>query len=141
MAGAALLLLLIPPGVFLASGLGAGMGMHGVFDALVDQYAAERTNLAVISVLGAAPLLLLLLALGIRRLVRKSWDDTAIYAVGGALPVLAVSLIVNLQYWPKYLPERTFLGFPHGLEFIIGPGVFAPIGMVIGVAVVWIARR
>jgi hypothetical protein len=48
---------------------------------------------------------------------------------------------VNVEYWTAFLPNRTFLGLPHGLEFIIGRGVFAPIGMLAGLAVVAVVRR
>ena len=54
---------------------------------------------------------------------------------------LLVSLYVNLEYWPTFLPDRQYAGFPHGLEFIIGPGVFAPIGLVIALLVTWLTVR
>ncbi|NNE09207.1 MAG: hypothetical protein HKN20_11655, partial [Gemmatimonadetes bacterium] len=47
----------------------------------------------------------------------------------------------NFDFWPAFLPSRVYPGFPHGLEFIIGPGVFAPIGMLLGVLTVWVSQR
>ena len=134
-------LLLLPALLFLASALYRGMGIAGGFGALIDQYAADRTNLTVITLLGLVPLLLIMLLLGIRRVIRKTWQGSAVYAVGGVIPVVAVMAFVHLQYWPSYLPNRQFLGFPHGLEFVIGPLVFAPIGVVIGCVVARLTAR
>jgi hypothetical protein len=76
-----------------------------------------------------------------RRRLRPSAEGPPLYAIGGALPILAVAVFVNVEYWTAFLPNRTFLGLPHGLEFIIGRGVFAPIGMLAGLAVVAVVRR
>lgn len=54
---------------------------------------------------------------------------------------LLVCLFVNLEFWPKFLPARQFLGFPHGLEFVIGPLFFAPIGVGVGCFAAWLIRR
>ncbi len=134
-------LLLTPSFVFVAVALIEGLGPGETFAALAEQFTSDRINLAVISLLGAAPVLLILFSLWIRRLLRKTWDGSDTYALGGALPVIAVALFINLEYWPTYLPERQFLGFPHGLEFIIGPGLFAPVAMLIGFCVAWFIRR
>ncbi len=137
----ALLLLAIPPLVFLSVALSSGMSLSETSGALVAQYTAARVNLAVCTALGLAPLLLLAGLLWIRRRRRPSASGPPLYAIGGALPIVGVAIFVNFEYWTAYLPNRTFLGFPHGLEFIIGPGVFAPIGMLAGVVVVAVLRR
>ena len=137
----ALLVLAIPPLVFIVVALTSAMTPVETADALATQYVAPRVNLAVCSGLGLAPLLLLALLLWIRRRRRPAEEGPPLYAIGGALPILAVTIFVNVEYWTAFLPNRTFLGFPHGLEFIIGPAIFAPIGMLAGLAVIAVVRR
>jgi len=137
----ALLLLAIPPLVFVLVALTSGMSPADTAGALVAQYVAPRINLAVCSGLGLLPLLLLAVVLWVRRRRRPSTEGPPVYAIGGVLPILAVAVFVNAEYWTAFLPNRTFLGFPHGLEFIIGPGIFAPVGMLAGLAVVAVMRR
>jgi hypothetical protein len=139
--GSALLVLAIPPLVFILVALTSGMTAADTVGALLAQYVAPRVNLAVCSGLGLVPLLLLALLLWIGRRRRPGAEGTRLYAIGGALPILAVTVFVNVEYWTAFLPNRRFLGFPHGLEFIIGPGIFAPIGMLAGLAVVAVVRR
>lgn len=141
LAASAVALVIVPALVFIASGLCQGMDMQSTTAAIGDQYRADKNNLFVISVLGLLPLLLVGLLLFVRKLVRKSWSGSAAYAFAGAVPVLLVAIFVNLEFWPKYLPARQFLGFPHGLEFIIGPFVFAPIGILLGFLFVWAVRK
>jgi hypothetical protein len=64
-----------------------------------------------------------------------------LYALGGAVPIMLVTAFVNYEFWPRYVPSRAFLGFPHGLEFVIGPLFFAPVGVLIWLIVVWILLR
>ena len=137
----AVMLLIIPCLVFVSAGLCRGMDLATILSALQDQYRADKNNLFVVSLLGLLPLLLIVFSLGVRKLVRKTWEGSSAYAWGGAIPVLGVALFVNLEFWPRYLPARQFLGFPHGLEFVIGPFVFAPIGVVLGFVFVWFLRR
>jgi hypothetical protein len=137
----ALLLLAIPPLVFVLVALTSGMSPADTAGALAAQYAASSVNLTVSSGLGLVPLLLLTVVLWIRRRLRAPTEGPPLYAIGGALPILAVAIFVNLEYWTAFLPNRKFLGFPHGLEFVIGPGVFAPIGMLAGLAIVAVLRR
>lgn len=136
-----LLLLALPPFIFVTVAMSSGMTAGDTVQALAAQYAAARVNLAVCSGLGLVPLLLLAVVLWIRRRRRPPADGPPLYAIGGALPILAVAAFVNIEYWTAYLPDRVFLGFPHGLEFIIGPGLFAPIGMLAGLGVVAAVRR
>lgn len=140
-AAASAVLIVLPPLLFMAAALFRGMGFEGGTTALAEQYAAERSNLVVITLLGLVPVLLIILLLGIRRAIRKTWDGSGTYALAGALPVVAVTIFVHLEYWPSYLPARQFLGFPHGLEFVIGPLIFAPVGVLLGFVVAWFLRK
>lgn len=135
------LLVVIPAVIFLASALYHGMGVAASISALADQYTVSRTNLVAITLLGLLPVLVVGLLLGARRLLTKTWQRSEAYALGGVIPILAVTVFVHLEYWPSYLPSRQFMGFPHGLEFVIGPLVFAPIGVTAGFVVVWLLGK
>lgn len=136
-----LLLFLAPPAVFLAVALGSGMSPAASGAALLDQYLAQRPNLLLTSALELLPLVLLVLILWFRRRRLGVDQSSPDYALGGAMPILAVAIWVNFEYWSAWLPARTFLGFPHGLEFVIGPLIFAPVGLLLGLSLVWLARR
>lgn len=140
--GAAVALVATPPLVFGWVGLAEGMGVAGTFGAVIEQYGARRLNLLMVAVLSFLPLLLLaLLVFLIRRFtpVAASRRDLAL---GGSVAIVAVMLWVNFEFWPAFLPERSAPGFPHGLEFVIGPLYFAPVAMVVGmVAAGFLARR
>ena len=135
------LVLIIPPLVFLIVGLHSGMAPGDAVSALGAQYAAKRVNMAVISALNLFPLLLLAGFLGLRRALGRDAGKASLYALTGAVPVLAVTAFVNFEYWPTFLPARTYAGFPHGLELILGPGAFAPAGLMLTLLVVWLATR
>jgi len=137
LAGSAILVALLPTVIFVGSALYRGMGVPGTVAALGDQYAADRLNLFVVSALGLTPLLLTALLIFVRYLMGKSSQGSVVYTWAGIIPVALVTLFVNLEYWPTYLPARQFLGFPHGLEFVIGPFVFAPIGVLVGFLIAW----
>jgi hypothetical protein len=134
-------LLLIPSVIFVSAGVSEGMSLSQTFAALVEQFSADRNNLGTISALGLLPWALLALFLGIVRRVTRSSAGLTAYAVGGAIPIIVVIAFVNLEFWPAFLPARVFLGFPHGLEFVIGPLFFAPVGIGVGFLAVWISRR
>jgi hypothetical protein len=137
----AVALVVLPPLLFLGSALYHGMGLADGASALLEQYSAERTNLLVITLLGLLPLLLVTLLLGIRRMLFKTWDGAGLYALCSSLPIVLVTVFVHLEYWPSWLPARQFLGFPHGLEFVIGPFVFAPVGVLLGFVTAWLIAR
>lgn len=132
---------LAPFAVFAATGLLSGMGVGGTIEALVEQTRADRQNPLVTGVLGLFPLLLLLAILWVcRRFDREGrWLGTAGWAALGA--ILLILVWVNAEFWSSFLPERAFLGFPHGLELVIGPLFFAPIAAtVVGVVVALVLR-
>lgn len=129
------------PLTFLLTALASGMGIGETLDALVDQFTAKRVNLLVVSVVALAPMLLLALILWIGRRFGKFENSVGMMALGGSFAILLVTIFVNLQYWPKFLPARAFLGWPHGIEFLLGPVFVAPIAMLIGMVVGAIAAR
>lgn len=137
----AIVVLLIPPLVFLIVALHSGMSPGESANALAAQYSSSQLNLAVCSALALAPLLPLALFLWIRRRRWKTNSGSPDYALAGALPVLAVAAWANFEFWSAYLPERVYPGFPHGLELVIGPVFFAPVGMLLGLGLVALARR
>jgi len=128
----AIVLVLVTPLVFMAVGMTAGWSFAEAISALGTQVEPYDPNIFLVSLIGLLPLILLALVIWISFLISKRTMRTAAYVLGGAIPIVAVMLFVNLEYWPAYLPDRTFLGFPHGLEFVIGPLVFAPIAALVG---------
>ncbi|MDY7095679.1 MAG: hypothetical protein SX243_22110 [Acidobacteriota bacterium] len=133
--------LLIPPAVFLAVALGEGMGLGGAGAALVAQYTASQLNLLVCGALGLVPVLLVLLILWVHRKVAPGSLARPALALGGLLPILLILVWANWDYWPRFLPSRTYPGFPHGLGLVIAPFFFAPIGGVVGMVVGWLVTR
>jgi len=134
-------LLIIPPVVFAAVALHSGMSIGDALAALTEQYQASRLNLLVTSLVGLFPMLLLLVFLGVRRLLKKPPQANVMYAIAGVLPPVLVTVFIHFEFWPTFLPGRTYPGFPHGLEFIIGPAVFAPVGMLIALVFAWLFVR
>lgn len=137
----ALAALAIPPTVFLWAALSAGLGIGESVSALAAQYTAPRQNLLVCGAVGLFPLALLAVALWIIRRWAPASKIRPVLALGGLVPLLAVLVWVNLDFWPHFLPSRTYPGFPHGLGFIIGPAFFAPPAMLIGMLLAWLASR
>lgn len=126
---------------FLMAGLAAGMGPDAV-TALVEQASERRLNPLIAGVLGLAPVLLLLLLLGVvpRFTPRAGWRPAVAWA--GLAPVALLELWAHWEVWTTYLPSRTMPGFPHGLELVIVPVFFAPIGALVGVGLsLALARR
>jgi len=141
MLGTLVLLLVIPTATFIAVALSSGLSMSDTLNALATRFSAKRVNIAMSTALGLFPWLLLLAFLGIRRLLKLPPSKSTTYAAVGSVPAILIALFVNLEYWPTFLPQQTYAGFPHGLEFVIGPGVFAPIGLLIAIIMAWLATR
>ncbi len=137
----ALAALSIPPAVFLWAAYGAGLTTGETMSALAAQYVAPRQNLLVCGALGLFPLALLAGVLWLLRRLAPSSKIRPALALGGLVPVLVVLVWVNVDFWPLFLPSRTYPGFPHGLGFIIGPGFFAPVAMAIGMLASWLVSR
>lgn len=132
---AILIALLIPPMVFFVVALFAGMGMADATQSLLDQYKSDRQNLAFLGAIGILPILLLALVVWIVGKLKRARVGQQQLAIGGAAGILAVLVWVNFEYWPTFLPNKIYAGFPHGLEFVIGPLIFAPIAMVVGMLI------
>ena len=133
--------LITPPAVFVSAALSSGLTPGQTLAALAAQVVAPRHNLLVTAAIGLFPLALLAATLWAhRRLAPRNLDRQAL-ALAGLLPILAVGVWTHQDFWPLFLPARTYPGFPHGLGFIIGPMIFAPAGMAIAMLTVWLSRR
>jgi hypothetical protein len=117
---------------FFLGGLMSGSGVETV-SAFLEQAGERRLNPLIAGVLGLAPviLLLLILAVGVRFTPRAGWGPAA--AWGGLVPIAVLELWAHLEVWSTYFPSRSMPGFPHGLELVIVPIFFAPVGVVFGV--------
>jgi len=136
-----LLPLLIPPLVFSICAIAAGLSPDETLSATLEQFKAERQNLLICGAIGLFPVLLLLGALWIYRRAGGSAQTRLAMARVGLITIILVLIWVNFQFWPLFLPSRTYPGFPHGLELIIGPIFFAPAAMLAGMVVVWLFYR
>ena len=123
------------PVLFVMVALGSDMGVGATMDALFEQYAADRVNLLVISLTSLAPMVLLVLIVWIGRRFGKFKTSAGAVALGGSIAILLVTVFVNMEYWPKFLPARAFLGWPHGIEFLLGPAIAAPVAMLFGMLI------
>jgi hypothetical protein len=130
----------VPSAVFVLVAVAKGMSLPEASGALVEQFTAERHNLRGVSLLSLLPCVLLAVLVGVRWRFTRT-ERRPLYAVSGAVPILLVTAFVNYEFWSRYLPSRAFLGFPHGMELVIGPLFFAPIGVVIALAVAWSVLR
>lgn len=134
-------LLLIPPVVFSVVGLAKGMGLAGTAGAVVAQYGVRRLNLFSVAILSLLPVLLLALLVWILGRFTSMRASRRSLAVGGGAAILLVMTWINFEFWPAFLPERVAPGFPHGLEFVIGPLYFAPVAMLVGVGLAAFLNR
>jgi len=132
--------LVIPPVAFFSCALMKRVSISSATLMVVERYSAEKYNLFISSILGFVPVIALLLIMWISRRFGATRESCQLIAWGGLLPILLVLSWIHFQFWPSYLPSREFLGFPHGLEFVIGPLFFAPIAMCLGIAVSFILR-
>ncbi len=131
---------MIPPVVFSACGLLAGMGLGGTLDALAAQYGADRLNLLVLGFVGTIPVLFLTVALGVYRRFGSAGPIGAM-ALAGISLVLLLLTWAHGSYWPSFLPERVAPMWPHGIEFVVVPLFFAPIAAVAGMLGGWLVHR
>jgi len=125
---------------FLLAGLVSGVGAD-VIGALIEQGTQRRLNPLIGGVLGLAPvlLLMLILAIGPRLVPRLGWAPAAGW--GGLIPIALLEFWAHWEAWTTYFPSRAMPGFPHGLELVIVPLFFAPVGMLVGVGLgLWWGR-
>jgi len=133
--------LTLPSMVFLFVALTSGLDPQTAVEALWLQAFARKMNLVVCGALGLVPIILLAVGHWIAKRRRVEESVRIVLVCGGLIPVLAVLVWANLEYWPRFLPSRTYPGFPHGLELIIGPGMFAPIGAAAGMVIAWVITK
>lgn len=131
----------LPAAVFALTALISGMSAAETVAALAEQYRERDPNLLLTGLVGLFPVLLLGAVLWLHRIFRGSAERRAALALGGFVPIAAVLLWANIAYWPDYLPDRVQPGFPHGLELVTGPGLYAPAGMLLGLLVAAIVSR
>lgn len=136
-----LLPLIVPPVAFFFCSLAAGMAIPETLAAVGEQYATRRQNLLLSALPGFFPVMLLHLVLFIMRRRHVPSPTRQRMAWTGLATIAAVLIWVNLQFWPLFLPDRVYPGFPHGLEFIIGPFLFAPGLMLVTLASTWMINR
>ena len=133
--------LLIPTAMFSTMALFEGLSFVEVFTATAKQCAAKRQNLLVCGTIGLFPILLLLGLLWIYQKVGGDKETKKLMAWSGLFSIILVLLWVNWEVWPHFLPGRPYPGFPHGLESIVGPFLFAPVMMFVTIGAVWILCR
>lgn len=133
--------LLIPPLVYVACALLANMGLQDTLAALVQQYQQPRQNLLNVGLPVLLPVLGLVLALALLGRWPRLRMQRRAHAVAALLVLALLHLWTNASYWAMYLPERAFLGFPHGLEFIIVPLFFAPPAMAVAILIISLGGR
>lgn len=131
----------IPPAVFAVTALVSGFSAAETVSALAEQFRERNPNLLLTGLVGLFPVLLLGALLWLHRELGGPAPRRAALALGGYVPIAAVLLWANIAYWPDYLPDRVQPSFPHGLELVAGPGLLAPVGMLLGVLAVSVALR
>lgn len=124
----------LPPIVFIASGLLAGMGVGELGSALVEQYSTDRLNLFVLGFVGLIPFLFLSVSLFVLRRLGQV-EPLRFMAWGGGVMVALLLLWAHASYWPDFLPDRVAPGWPHGIAFVVVPLIYAPIGALVGMVV------
>ena len=133
--------LLIPPLVFAICALGDGLSLSEMLSAMLEQYQARRQNLLITGLTGLFPVLLLQ---GILWLYSRRGGNPEVRRMmtwAGYVPIILILIWVNFEFWPVFFPARTYPGFPHGLEFVIGPFLYAPGLMLVGVVSAWLLGR
>lgn len=134
-------LLLVSPLAYLISyALSADHTGTG-FASLLQQYSQAKRNPLLTALLSLLPFAIFALILWVFRRRQASESVQIGVALGGGLAILLVMLWANLTYWPNFLPDKTYPGFPHGLELVIAPLFFAPVALVFGVIAGWLIGR
>lgn len=133
--------LLLPTAIFTLCALAAGLSPAETWMATLEQLAAPRQNLLVCGALGLFPVALLFSVLWLHRRFGGAEKTRLGMAWSGLAAILVVLTWANRQFWPHFLPSRTYPGFPHGLELVLGPLLFAPITMILGLLTAWLIGR
>ncbi len=107
---------------------------------LLAQMQAERRNPLVVGLPAVVPFALLAIVL----LIYRRWrgpQGSKMVAAFGVLAIVLLLIWANAIFWPLFLPGRSYPGWPHGLEMVIVPIFFAPVGMLVAVAIAMILQR
>lgn len=137
----AVVVFLSAPLLFGLVAVSKGMSLSETINALVGQYTAPRQNLLVLSILSLFPVgVLALLMLAVKKLDRCG-RPLPLIALTGSVPVVVLTLWINLEFWPIFLPSLNYPGFPHGLEFVIGPLIYAPGAAILAVLLAFFVTR
>ncbi len=133
--------LLIPPMVFCLVALSSGLNLTETTTALIGQFSSRKQNLLMVGLLSLLPVGFMLLVIWLVSKIKRLTVGKRNLAIGGASGILTVDVWMNVEYWPTFLPQMTYAGFPHGLEFVLGPIFYAPVMMLVGMAAVALARK
>lgn len=132
--------LLLPAMVLSVCLFVAGYGPGETLEFLLTQAQAERRNLLVVGLPAVVPFALLAIVLLIYRRWRGPQGSNMVAAFG-VLAIVLLLIWANAIFWPLFLPGRSYPGWPHGLEMVIVPIFFAPVGMLVAVAIAMILQR
>lgn len=131
---------LIPVLCFFAAALINGLDVVEAIQALLEQCSQKRQNPLLSAIPALLPLLLFALLIWARER-RNPLMPSQRYAKAGLLAAALVQLWVNWDFWDLFLPHRQYPGFPHGLEFIIGPLFFSPVAIAAAVLIAALQTR
>ncbi len=134
-------ILLVSPIAYLISYALSEQHAGDAISTLLTQYYQVKRNPLITSLLSLFPFLLLAIIQGIAQKRKTHVKTCTAMVTGGSLAIFVLMMWANLTYWPNFLPEVQYPGFPHGLELVIVPLFFAPIGMLLGVLLGWFAGR
>ncbi|MEM7193611.1 MAG: hypothetical protein AAF402_01585 [Pseudomonadota bacterium] len=138
---AAAVVLIAPGASMIFSGFLEGMDVTSLTKAVADQYVVKKGNLLITSALGLLPLLLLTLVMWVVGKFVRSVHYRRSMFFGGVTAIVLIIVWANTTHWRSYLPDKQFLSWPHGIELVIGPLIFAPIAMLLGVLAGWLTSR
>ena len=140
-----IILLTIPPLIYIYTLLVNGFGIADSFQALINQYGQTRRNPLLMAILGIFPFLLQAIVIAVIRLrVRRKHGDlfaTENLAWGGSAMIAIVLIWAYVEFWPNFLPGKQYPGFPHGLEVVIASLFFAPVGAAIGMIITYLLMK
>ena len=126
-------LFLVPATAYLLTYTVSDAHTGDAFASLIAQYQQSKRNPILTALLALFPFLLLALGLFIAKKRGVNEPRRSAICLGGGLAIAGVMLWANLIYWPNFLPDVPYPGFPHGLELVIAPLFFAPVAMLIGI--------
>lgn len=133
--------LLAPSLVLIVSALASGLPVGEVFSAWIRHVLGGRPSVLATTVLNLAPVGMLAIVLFAHARGNGSEITRGRMAWAGCIAILIITVWVNLQFWPRFFPAQQPLGFPHGIELVIGPLFFAPFAALSATAGTWILDR